>query len=74
MNITAFLQFIVKDYSGTKTYLFTCVFAFFVLTFLYITQRKPIKLDGPVWSYGLIVLLDGVFVRFFDGHAKEWAT
>ena len=48
MNIIAFLQFIVKDYSGTKTYLFTCVFAFSFLTFLYITQRKPIKLDGPV--------------------------
>ena len=48
MNITAFLQFIFKDYYGTKTYLFTCVFAFSFLTFLYITQRKPVKLDGPV--------------------------
>lgn len=48
MNIKSFLKFIVKDYSGTKTCLFTCVFASPFLTFLYITQRKPVKLDGPV--------------------------
>ena len=49
MNIRALLQLkLLKIYSGTNTFLFTCVFAFPFLTFLYITQCKPVKLDSPV--------------------------